>query len=133
MKVPRTSPVSVPWRQSMVALMLLITMAMTALGLDLFAHNARLASWLAHENEEYCRKTRTTFWNDGYFDDIEDRLLNEELPTADYSNGGVYLMGASNLRAATKFWELPEEQRSLIHNYAISRSSHSDVFQMLRY
>lgn len=115
------------------ASLLLMVVASTAIALDSLAHNERLASWLAHESEEYCRKTKTTFWNDGYFADIEDRLLNEELPAADYSKGGVYLMGASNLRAATKFWELPPEQRALIHNYAISRSSHSDVFQFLHY
>jgi hypothetical protein len=72
-------------------------------------------------------------WNHGAFIDLEDRLLLDELPSDDYSRGGVYLIGASKLKWATRLWELPQEERSLIHNYGIGASSHTGQFQFVRY
>jgi hypothetical protein len=119
--------------QSILGVALLAVVGVTVVGLDLLARNDGLAAWLEHREAAFCRKAKISFWNAGYFADAEDRLLNEELPAADYSKGGVYLMGASNVRAAAGFWDLPIPQRRLIHNYAISRSSHTDKFQFVRY
>ena len=46
---------------------------------------------------------------------------------------GWYLFGMSNLKVATRFWELPDEQRALIHNYALASCNHGFQFQFLRY
>jgi hypothetical protein len=112
---------------------LLLAIAFTAVALDGVAHNQALAAWLAAREEAFCRRTGSEFFDAGYFIDPEDRLLNEELPGEDYSKGGVYLFGTSNARVATKFWELPPAQRALIHNYAISKSSHRHHLQFIRY
>lgn len=97
------------------------------------AGSERVAGWVERHAEARARQTHTAFWNDGYFIDAEDRLLNEELPAADYSRGGVYFIGASNMRSATDFADLPPDQRALIHNYAISQSNHLHKFQFLRF
>ena len=115
------------------AAVLLGAMGVSAGGLDLLARNHWLESCAERAHERYCRVRNVTFGNRGYFIDIDDRFLYEELPAVDYSRGGVYFFGSSALRASTEFWKLPPEQRVLIHDFSISHSSFDQKFRFLRY
>jgi hypothetical protein len=67
------------------------------------------------------------------FLDSGDQLIHEELPAADFSRGGVYFDGASNMAWAMKLWDLPPEIRPWIHNLAVGGWNHADQFGMIRY
>ena len=101
--------------------------------IDLAAHSESINRLLIRLDQDVNRVDRKRFSYEHYFPDFEDRLINEELPAADYSSGGVYLIGTSNLKWATRFWELPEDQRRLIHNYGIGGSDHVQHFQLIRH
>ncbi len=133
MSLAQSIPVSVRRVQLYAAIGLLMITAATAVTMDLTARNGRLAAWADRKEKEFAGKSKLAFTCDGYFIDDNDRLLNEDLPSADYSKGGVYLMGSSTVRAATKFWELPPDQRNLIHNYGISQSDYTCQFLLLRH
>lgn len=105
--------------QTLAATVVLCTMGVTFAVLDAAARNQSLAGWIDRQSQETRRATKGIFSYTGYFVDFEDRLLLDELPAADYSRGGVYLIGSSNLKWATMFWELPPPQQALIHNYAL--------------
>ncbi len=119
--------------QFLIAISLLGFLAITTLALALLAHNDALFKWVADSRQEIDRNRKSRYSHEHYFVDFEDRLINEELPAADYSRGGVYLMGTSNLKWATRLWELPEDRRALIHNYGIGATSHLFQFHFLRY
>ncbi len=119
--------------QTLAATVVLCTMGVTFAVLDAAARNQSLAGWIDRQSQETRRATKGIFSYTGYFVDFEDRLLLDELPAADYSRGGVYLIGSSNLKWATMFWELPPPQQALIHNYALGACGHTQQFQFLRY
>ena len=124
---------AIPRVQARVALALLVLIAFLVLSLDALSRSARVASWLYNSEQRICRQTRKMFVYKGYFPDFEDRLVNEELPAVDYSKGGVYLFGTSNLETSTRFWELPEPERALLHNFGIPSTGHRSQLQFLRY
>jgi hypothetical protein len=68
-----------------------------------------------------------------HFVDTEDCLLHHELPSADFSRGGVCLIGASNLTWALRLWDLPAATRSVIHNFALPGTCHADQFALIRF
>jgi hypothetical protein len=102
-------------------------------GLDRLARNQRLANWLDEQEVEDCRETRSHLFRNGYFMDHADRFVNEELYGVDYSKGGVYLIGTSTIRCATRLWELPSNQRDLVHNYGFDGSNHRYQLLFLQY
>lgn len=101
--------------------------------LDVLARDERLAGrYLAAELDQ-ARATGGIFGNAGHFLDIEDRLLLDELPRDDYSRGGVYFIGSSNLKWALADWRWSPEDKALIHNYGIGATNHRAHFQLLRF
>jgi hypothetical protein len=68
-----------------------------------------------------------------HFVDSDDRMLHQDLPTADFSRGGVCLIGASSLNWGLKLWDLPGSTRPLIHNFAMRGTNHADQFELIRY
>jgi hypothetical protein len=119
--------------QSGTAALLLLVIAATATGLDLLARDERLFDWVDSFQKERFRNELRTYRYTHYFIDAGDRLLLDELPVADYSRGGVYFIGASNLMVASEFRELPSDQAQLIHNYGIASSTHATQFQLVRF
>ena len=119
--------------QFLAVLILLSFIGVTFSALDMVAKNESVSNWIDHKEQEILKKTKGYFSYTGNFVDFEDRLLLDELPNADYSRGGVFLIGSSNLKWATMFWNLPAEQRALIHNYAIGGSGHTQQYHFLRY
>jgi hypothetical protein len=121
------------WAQWWMSIGLLAFLIATVAALDLLAHNQALAGLLMRLDQQVNRIDKQRYSYEHYFPDFEDRLVYEELPSANYSKGGVYLIGTSNLKWATRFWDLPQEQRSLIHNYGIGASDHLQQFQLIRH
>jgi len=119
--------------QSGIATALLVLCLAVVTVLELLAHSQFVSGLLIHLDQEVNRIDKKRYSYEHYYSDFEDRLINEELPSADYSRGGVYLIGTSNLKWATRFWELPDDQRSMIHNYGIGATDHSQQFQFLRH
>jgi hypothetical protein len=84
--------------------------------------DGRLAEW---------KRTNGVYRDNRFYENPEDRLLDEEIPNADYSKGGVYFIGASNMQ--TSLWTLPPAEQELIHNYAIGGSTYTQQFHLIRY
>ena len=78
------------------------------------------------------RETNGVFLYDGGYVDDADYVLLGQLQSDDYSRGGVYFIGDSELNVAIRAWELPPAERELIHNYSIGALRHSDVRSFVR-
>jgi len=122
-----------PRGQFIAAVVLLASVCAAGGLLDWAARNQRVAGWIDQREKEYNRQRGLSFLRDGYFIDDNDRLINEELPAADYSKGGVYFIGTSSVRSSTQLWDLPPAERRLIHNYGINQSDYVCQFIFLRY
>ncbi len=107
----------------------------TCLLLSGLAHSEPLKDWMRRVSWEQSRskKLLPMYCYNGHFVDYEDRLLHEELPSADVSRGGVYFFGASTIKWALKPWELPVEVRPLIHNFGCGGCKHSDQADFIRF
>jgi hypothetical protein len=90
-----------------------------------------LEDHVAREDELHRTTNGVHFYDGGYTDD-GDLVLLGELPHADFSRGGVYFIGSSELRASIMPPRLPEEERALIHNYALGDLRHREVFHYVR-
>jgi hypothetical protein len=115
------------------SLALLGVLVGTSLVTDLMARNRDLEQTLTAKSTEFAKKNGTLFSNTGNFIDFEDRVLLDELPQADYSRGGVYFFGTSNMKWAFTTWDLPAEQKRFIGNYGIGASSHTTQLRLIQY
>jgi len=119
--------------QSLLSLLFLVVTAATCLSTDGLAHKNLLSEWLESWELDRFKQNEYLYVNGGNFLEFEDRLILDELPKADYSGGGVYFFGSSNLKQELKTWELPPAQRALIGNYGIGATNHTFQFQFIRY
>lgn len=119
--------------QSLVVLAVLATVAVLCVWAEILAINPHRAYRVETARREHCRKSGRPFYNRGYFRDWGERVLLDELPTADYSKGGVYLFGSSPIVGATEFWRLPPAYASRIHNFGFESTEHTSQFAMLRF
>ncbi len=131
--IPGTGRTAVLHFQIGVSLLLLAAVCGTSLAVDLLARNRMLEGWFRDRELEFREQANLVFPNNGYFVDFEDRLLLDELPRADYSRGGTYFFGSSNLKWGLMTWTLPEEQRRVVHNYGIGATNHTTQFQFIRH
>jgi len=118
-----------------IALLMFGAVAGTCLLLVGLVHIEPLKEWMRDFNWEQNRPRGILpiYCFNGHFADYDERFLHEELPSADFSRGGVYFLGASTMKWALKPWDLPAETRPLIHNYAFGGVRHSDQADFLRY
>jgi hypothetical protein len=119
--------------QMWASLALLAILAGTVLTIDLLARNRGLERRLMAISTQLARKNEILFSNTGNFIDFEDRVLLDAMPNADYSHGGVYFFGTSNMKWAFTTWDLPADQKRFIGNYGIGASSHSTQLMLIRY
>lgn len=119
--------------QAIASLALLAVLLGTSLVTDLLARNRGLERWFTAKSSELAEKNRSIFSNTGNFIDFEDRVLLDEIPRADYSQGGVYFFGTSNMKWAFTTWDLPAEQKRFIGNYGIGASNHTIQLRLIRY
>jgi hypothetical protein len=114
---------------------LLVLSAMTTVlgGLAFLTRSQALAAWIDRKNEESCRQTRTLLLHRGWFQSSEELWIYDQPPQADYSKGGVYFLGASYVKYATKLWELSPDLQTLAHNYGLPAANHESELVLLRY
>lgn len=103
-----------------------------------FAAVAALANWTTaiprFVETELARQRDVNglyLYDGGYTDDADYTLLGQ-IPHDDYSRGGVYFIGDSQMRGGLMPWTLPPEERALIRNYAIGDIQHRDMTRFVR-
>lgn len=119
--------------QAAISLALLLLLIATCAATDMVARNRTLERWSQIESRSLADRNNTVFSNTGNFVDQEERVLLDEIPRADYSKGGVYFFGSSNMKWAFQTWDLPEEERSHVGNYGIGAFNHGNELQLIRY
>lgn len=119
--------------QTICSLILLAMLVATCLLVDGLAQNRGLERVITAESRELAQKNGTLFSYTGNFIDFEERLFLDELPHADYANGGVYFFGTSNMKWAFQTWDLSADQQRSIGNYGIGASSHTTQLRLIRY
>ena len=107
----------------------------TCVTLDAMANSQAVEDWIRAVSwrEAKWKKLIPLFCTNNHFLDAEDRLIHEQIPSADYSRGGVYFVGASNITWGVRLWDLPTTTRGLIANLGIQGSNHADHFDMIRF
>jgi hypothetical protein len=119
--------------QALSSLVLLVFLLAVCVGTDLLARSRGLERWLTARSSEIAERTNKIFSYTGNFIDFEDRVLLDEIPRTDYSSGGVFFFGTSNMKWAFPTWDLPSAERRFIGNYGIGASNHSTQLQLIRY
>ena len=119
--------------QTIASLGLLAVLVAACLMSDLAARHRGLERWFMAESTVLAEKNGTIFSDTGNFIDFEDRLLLDEIPNADFSQGGVYFFGSSNTKWAFTTWDLPAVQKQFIGNYGIGAASHTIQLRLIRY
>src|SRR5271168_2131204 len=118
MATPRTlHPTVVP--QTKAALLFLSVMVAILGLLATLTRATALENWIEARRMDSCRQTRRFYHREDYFQNPNDLWMYDELPRADFSRGGVYFLGASDVEESTKQWELPPALQGLVHNYGI--------------
>lgn len=118
--------------QLRLSLMVLAAMCLTAVAVAFLAHWTNVIPAQAASELEFHRKTNGTLFYDGGYIDDGDYVLLGQIPKDDYSRGGVYFIGASEMKASIMPWALPPEERKLIHEYSIGDLRHREVRHYLR-
>ena len=119
--------------QAIYSLALTAVLVGTVLATDLLARSRDLERWLTAASSALHEKNGTLFSYTGNFIDAEERVMLDEIPRADYSRGGVYFFGASNMKWAFQTWDLPAAERRLIGNYGIGATNHTNQLRLIRY
>ena len=100
---------------------------------DLLAQNKCLEQWLTATISGLVESNGKMFSYTGNFIDFEDRVILDEVPRTEYSEGGVYFFGTSNMKWAFQTWDLPATQRRLVHDYGIGASNHFGQLRFIQY
>jgi hypothetical protein len=133
-KSPDTPPSIDPSRiHSAVALAILGIAGGICLVLLALAHSPGFESGMRAIRWEEAKRTKNIVLPVGHLSEDADRVLNEEIPATDHRHGGVYIMGTSSTQWALRLWDLPEDQRRLIHNDALVGTGHVGQGLLLRY
>lgn len=119
--------------QAVYALAVLALLIGTCVVTDLLAQNRSLERWLTATTSELVEGNGKVFSYTGNFIDFEDRVMLDEVPRTDYSKGGVYFFGTSDMKLAFQTWDLPTNERRLVHNYGIGASDHSIQLRFIKY
>jgi len=89
------------------------------------------ANHVAHEVERLERYNGAYYYDEAYTEE-GDYVLLGQLLEADYSQGGVYLIGTSEFNAAFMPWALSAAERRYVHNYSIGDMRHCEVGHFIR-
>jgi hypothetical protein len=133
---PAANPASADARiSSRISLLMFCCVAGTCLSLSALARSETVKHWIRLRawNEAGSKKIIPYFSFTDHFPDTADRVIHVDIPGADFSRGGVYVTGASDMTWAVRAWEAPIEARSLFHNFAIRGMNSADEFDVFRF
>jgi hypothetical protein len=119
--------------QSAAGALLLVAVLATLAGVDGLSRSEALREWTDRIQYGLFASGQQIFLNRGSFLEFEDRLILEELPSAEHARGGVFFLGSSNLKWGLALWELSEAQRAGVHNYGIGASNHASLFHFTKF
>lgn len=118
--------------QATLSLVLLVTAMLTCVAVGVAAHFTPVFSdRIASEIARHRSLDGMYFYHGGYIGD-GDQVLIGQIPDADFSHGGVYFIGASEMKLSIMPYILAPEERARIHNYSIGDFRHSDVKNYVR-
>jgi hypothetical protein len=100
---------------------------------DLLARSDAVNRWLSQRQMAKAARNDELYLDAGAYFDAADALLLRDLPRADYSKGGVYLLGSSQVKYCLDDYRLPPEQARLIHNYGINGSNLTQMYHFARF
>ncbi|HVY04061.1 MAG TPA: hypothetical protein VG983_10430 [Caulobacterales bacterium] len=113
-------------------LMVLAAICATIVLVDLASHRLPvIENHLAGELEKQRTQNGRFMYDAGYQDD-GDYVLIDQLLHDDYSRGGVYFIGASEMKITLMPWLMTAEEKRLIHNYSLGDLRHSEVLSYVR-
>jgi hypothetical protein len=112
--------------------MILAVMTFPLAAIDLAAHSEQLNRLIEHRRQDACCAKKIPYFTHGVFIDRGDQLLLSELTCADFSKGGVFLLGASDVALITLF-NLEPELKRYIHNCAVGGANPEMQFQFLQF
>jgi hypothetical protein len=120
------------WEQLRLSLLLLSAMCITSAVIAALASATPvIQDQTAREVALHRSSNGYYLYNGGYVDN-GDYVLIGQLPNDDYSRGGVYFIGASEMNTAIMTWTLPPAERRLIHNYALGDLRHIEARHYVR-
>jgi hypothetical protein len=106
--------------QPLVCLGLLASIALSVMAIETAVHSEALGAWM---DREWAKVNSTSNEYRRQYLDTEDRVVLQDLADLDTSQGGVYFFGASNMKWATRFLDLPPDERKLVHNFGAGEGS----------
>lgn len=106
-------------RQAQLSLLLAGAICGTLAGSAVLANVTPVIQNDAERKLAFQREHNTQYMFEGGYIDDGDYTLLDQLPRADLSRGGVYFIGASEMKISIMPWTLPPAERALIHNFSI--------------
>lgn len=114
-------------------LLYLIVALTTCLLISAAARDRELERWMTAQSSALSVRNGMLFSNNGSFIDYEERMLLDEIPSTDFSRGGLYFFGTSTMKWAFTGWDLPDQLRLRLHNYGTGAASHQTILRLVRY
>jgi len=121
------------WYETRLSILLIIVVIATGLLVDRLASSETLLDAVTKWELARFERGETFFSNRGNFLEFEDRLILDEIPKADFSRGGAYFFGSSDLKWSLKTWELPAEVRPFVGNFGLGGMNHTFELQFIRH
>jgi len=119
--------------ETRLSILLLIVVVATVLLVDRLALSEALLDAVTRWELARFERDETFFPNRGNFLESEDRLILDEIPKADFSRGGAYFFGSSDLKWSVKTWELPADVRPFVGNFGLGGMNHTFELQFIRH
>jgi hypothetical protein len=118
-------------KQTVLSLCLVAAIAATYAAVALAARSERFAAHILARQEDRWKRTNGLYQEHVGYLDAEDKLLLHALPDADYSRGGLYLLGSSTMQHAAIPWQWPSAMNA--HLWAIKSANFNEQFQFVRF
>lgn len=119
--------------QAMVACIILLVFLAPYVFICLWARSDTLARWESRRLMDREDRAGLIRMNVGNYYDAGDKMLLHDLPSADYSHPGVFVMGASSAIYCLDDYGLPPEEAKYIHTYGIYSLNHHQLFQLTQW
>jgi len=114
------------------SLMVLLVVVASIFAVDALARNESLVRWIHSRWVEKWQGSNHCAPHWPYFFP-GDCVILDHIPNADFSRGGAYYFGSSNLGTGIMPWSLTPEARELVHDYNVPGSNHTDQGNLIRY
>ena len=118
--------------QLALSLMILAAICATIVLIDILANKLPVIQNHVASELEKQRATNGRFMYDAGYQDDGDYVLIGQILNDDFSRGGVYFVGASEMKITLMPWLMTPEERRLIHNYSLGDLRHVETLNYIR-